>query len=1064
MDDVIDSLQIEIESNATNAGDQIDKLVRSIRKLDKLGQNAGLVTLRTNLKKLTSLDFSSLQSQLTSIADSLKSITSLRGLIKNTSLVGDNNTNQQIITPQIELEDEGSITGVRSALQGVREEAIETGEAVRSSNATVEESFTAPQTKLEVLQERIIATRKKVEDLGAAYMKTLSELGAEDPKTNKAYLSVLAAQNQLLSYQEQLEKLQYDMGINANNETQNGIVAMGEVAATSSMELGELSTKLEAVERLADLTAQRAQILGQEWQETLAKFGASDIRTINAEIAFRNAEKSARSLQDQVEILRKKLEELSNPAPVDNGLKKLFNSIKRIALYRLVRSIISHAFNAIKEGIQNIAQYSEEAAKTMSELTSATGTLKNAFGAALMPAIKAVSPLIVSLCNDLTNLLNGFASVSAWLSGDDTYIKAIKYNKEYADSLKKIKQSQLGIDELNIIGENSSSNSADVSEMFETAKVESSEVLSTITTTIVALGTLATLLAVFKGTAIVDFFKKAGAAIKGFGANLKGLSKGGKAAISIALLATEALVAYDAFSGAVEGTKSWGTALLEFIPITIIVGAAMTAMLGPVGAILTAIVAVIAAVAGVIKAKNELKRKALMEKFWKAEGVAISEVTKMLDKYARNLGIMEQKEWNETLETTSDTLIDMARDYDALWDSLSKTKNLDSSKIDKLVKSFNALADAAMEVNKAAIGSLMNNIRMGIEMNITPELTARLEGLIGSLEAAQDLLNVKVQGIKAEYQALLNEIATNGGNITEEQRAKLNEMRSQIDTFTLTDNTSSEVWAVNLQQAIEKGISAGTDQESIKSNINDLTAQRDDYLETLKQAYGSSVSTLKQLIELDKNEFGGALGFKDSDLDTLEENYKAQIAQVNSQFNSVLDAIINSFSNNAIKHDELPGYKPESGDNKWGNIWDNFSYGFLKGITFGGYKSGEEKAYNEQQEFLEWLKGLKGYASGGYPEDDSLIYVNPYELVGKMSNGKNVVANNEMITEGIRRATYEAMVEANRENGNNGGGNAENLEIKVYLDGRQISATVEKNKRTKGVGETIYKGGVLNGI
>lgn len=974
MDDVIDSLQIEIESNATNAGDQIDKLVRSIRKLDKLGQNAGLVTLRSNLKKLTSLDFSSLQSQLTSIADSLKTISSFRSFMKNLNgnMPHIEVAPTTVASPEsvLDMEDmniDVDTSVVHSELEGVREEVVQVGE-----------SFNAATT--------------------------------------------------------------------------NGTTGFG-----------ELSTKLQAVERLAVLTTQKAQMLGEVWQQTLEQFGEGDVRTISAEIAFRNAEKGARSLEEEVVRLKRQLEEL-NKSKFTKGLEGFGNSLKRIFLYRAIRTLLAHTFNAIKEGIQNIAACSEEAQQTLSKLSSSTGELKNALGAALMPVLKAITPILIQICEWATELLNDVAAFTTAITGGKSYEKAIKYNKDYADSLKKIKQSQLGIDELNIIGENNDDTS-DTVQMFENVSISSGEAAESITKMSMALASIAGLLIVFKGkeiwAAITGAFGKLWTNIKGIGTSLKGFTVPQKAVTSIALLAAEAFVAYDAFSGAVEGTKSWGTALLEFIPITLIVGAAMTAMLGPVGAILTAIVAVIAAVAGVIKAKNELKRKAAMEKFWKAEGVAISEVTKMLDKYARNLGIMEQKEWNETLETTSDTLIDMARDYDALWDSLSKTKNLDSSKIDKLVKSFNALADAAMEVNKAAIGSLMNNIRMGIEMNITPELTARLEGLIGSLEAAQDLLNVKVQGIKAEYQALLNEIASNGGEITEDQRAKLNEMRSQIDTFTLTDNTSSEVWAVNLQQAIEKGISAGTDQESIKSNINDLTSQRDDYLETLKQAYGSSVSTLKQLIELDKNEFGGALGFKDSDLDTLEENYKAQIAQVNSQFNSVLDAIINSFSNNAIKHNELPGYKPEDSAANW---FSNFGYGFLKGISFGTYKSGEEKAYNEQQEFLEWLKGLKGYASGGYPEDDSLIYVNPYELVGKMSNGKNVVANNEMITEGIRRATYEAMVEANRENGNNGGGNAENLEIKVYLDGRQISATVEKNKRTKGVGETIYKGGVLNGI
>lgn len=981
MEDAVDSLQIEIQSSAANAGDQIDKLTNSLRKLDKIGQSTGLVTLHTNLKKLTSLNFSSLQTQLTAIAESLKTISSFQNFMKKLTTTSSRIEQPQttVTTPQTVTEEVrvGVDTGaVREELEGVREEAVNVGETF-------------------------------------------------------------------------------------NTATTN--------AASGTIELG---TKLNAVERLASLTTQKAQMLGEVWQQTLQQFGSDDVRTIAAETAFRNAEKSARNFEEEVVRLKQQLEDM-NRSNFSRGLERFGNSLKRIFLYRAIRTLLSQTFNAIKEGLDNVVASSEEAKATMGKLSSATGQLKNAFGTALIPVLRMVTPLITTLCGWLTDLLNDIGAFLAAISGSKSYQKAIKYNQEYADSLNKVKQSQLGIDELNVIGENKGSGEVATEEMFETVEIASEEAAGAISKIAVALGSVLALLIIFKGkeiwTAISGFFLKLWDGIKGIGTALKGFTVPQKAITSVALLAAEAFVAYDAFEGAVSGTKSWGEALLLFIPVTIAVGAAMTAMLGPVGAVLTVLVAAAAAIAGVAKAKIEMMRKAKMEKFWKSEGVAISEVTKMLDKYARTLGIAEQKEWNDQLETSINNLIDMARDYDTLWDSISDSTKIDSSKIDKLAKSFNTLADAAMDVNRAAIGSLMNSIRMGIEMNITPELTARLEGLIGSLETAQDLLTVKVQGLKAEYQNLLNEIASNGGEITAEQREQLTEMRSRIDTFTLTDNTASEVWAVNLEQARKKGVSAGADESKIKENINNLISQRDEYLATLTDAYGSSVSTLKQLIALDKNEFGGALGFKDSDLKTLEDNYKAQVKAVNDQYNGVLDAITKSFENNMLDYDtyHLDNGAADFFVNKVGAGITGFGqwlFGSDMGTTNGWEFIANAKASEEQRDFLNWLKSLKGYASGGYPEDDSLIYVNPYELVGKMSNGKNVVANNEMITEGIKRATYEAMLDASRDSGNNGGMNTDNIEIKVYLDGRQITAAVEKNQRMKGAGESIYKGGVLNGI
>ena len=50
---------------------------------------------------------------------------------------------------------------------------------------------------------------------------------------------------------------------------------------------------------------------------------------------------------------------------------------------------------------------------------------------------------------------------------------------------------------------------------------------------------------------------------------------------------------------------------------------------------------------------------------------------------------------------------------------------------------------------------------------------------------------------------------------------------------------------------------------------------------------------------------------------------------------------------------------------------------------------------------------LPSFQTGGFPED-GLFFANHNELVGKFSNGKTAVANNEQITQGITQAVYNA--------------------------------------------------------
>ena len=52
------------------------------------------------------------------------------------------------------------------------------------------------------------------------------------------------------------------------------------------------------------------------------------------------------------------------------------------------------------------------------------------------------------------------------------------------------------------------------------------------------------------------------------------------------------------------------------------------------------------------------------------------------------------------------------------------------------------------------------------------------------------------------------------------------------------------------------------------------------------------------------------------------------------------------------------------------------------------------------------------FQSGGFPED-GLFMANHSELVGKFSNGKTAVANNEQIVDGIATGVYTANQEQN---------------------------------------------------
>lgn len=85
---------------------------------------------------------------------------------------------------------------------------------------------------------------------------------------------------------------------------------------------------------------------------------------------------------------------------------------------------------------------------------------------------------------------------------------------------------------------------------------------------------------------------------------------------------------------------------------------------------------------------------------------------------------------------------------------------------------------------------------------------------------------------------------------------------------------------------------------------------------------------------------------------------------------------------------------------------------------------------------------LPKFRAGGFPED-GLFMANHGEMVGKFSNGKTAVANNEQITDGIAKAVYSAMMSANSSNGS-----GQYINNTIQIDGETIARAVTKGQQS----------------
>lgn len=134
----------------------------------------------------------------------------------------------------------------------------------------------------------------------------------------------------------------------------------------------------------------------------------------------------------------------------------------------------------VSEGLQNVAQYNEETAAAMNRLSTMSLYLKNSIGAALYPVIVALTPALQSMTNAIVRAFEAMGQLVSLLSGKTTYLKAKEYLKSYVDTAKgaanQIKKSFAGMDEITVIGQKDSGSSGDGGEdygsMFEEVPID----------------------------------------------------------------------------------------------------------------------------------------------------------------------------------------------------------------------------------------------------------------------------------------------------------------------------------------------------------------------------------------------------------------------------------------------------------------------------------------------------------------------------------------------------------------------------------------------------------------
>ena len=164
-------------------------------------------------------------------------------------------------------------------------------------------------------------------------------------------------------------------------------------------------------------------------------------------------------------------------------------SLKRIAMYRILRTLLKDMSQWMKEGVTNLYYFSEAVGtqfkRSMDSIATSALYVKNSLATIVEPLINVAAPVIDMIADRFAALSAVVAEFFAALTGQTQYSRAIKFPTEWADAADdaaKKTQKWLGpFDEINRLTANFSSRAAEADKfglMFEEMEVNSEGVVA----------------------------------------------------------------------------------------------------------------------------------------------------------------------------------------------------------------------------------------------------------------------------------------------------------------------------------------------------------------------------------------------------------------------------------------------------------------------------------------------------------------------------------------------------------------------------------------------------------
>ena len=193
-----------------------------------------------------------------------------------------------------------------------------------------------------------------------------------------------------------------------------------------------------------------------EFQKFKNEVRSSEEQTEELNATIKDAEETLEDITPEIRNTNNALTENERQTKrTTSGWKKFLNQIKRIAIYRLIRTALRAIVSTFRDTIGAFAEVDDNVNQSMSQITTSLQFIKLGLGSTILPLLQMIAPIVEQIGYAFADLGN---IISASMSKDGKFTKInTKAWKDYREEIEKTNGALLDFDKFRVLNKQQTS-------------------------------------------------------------------------------------------------------------------------------------------------------------------------------------------------------------------------------------------------------------------------------------------------------------------------------------------------------------------------------------------------------------------------------------------------------------------------------------------------------------------------------------------------------------------------------------------------------------------------------